>query len=129
VVWLFFIVEPLWIVALGSTIWLSSISPIRSWRWLVVFLVGIFAGLIGLFSAYQVSWSPSPTIRYLGFPFPAMLWQLEDGRWVDYVGTPITAVMDVALFVAVATLPLLAWIIVGYIRQSSSATNSSSSQT
>ena len=128
-VWFFFLIETLWIIALGSTIWLSSMSPIRSRFWLVIFLIGICAGLLGWFCAFYVSWSPSPILRYAGFPFPAMIWQFENGQWVDYVGTPVTAIMDVSLFAAVATLPLLIWATLGCIRQSSNATSSSSSQT
>jgi hypothetical protein len=116
----FFVVECLWCIALIIVIFMFANSKIRSRLLLMIFIVGIGAGLLGLFSAYKLTWSPSPTIRCLGFPFPAMLWQREGNEWVDYVGTPLTAVMDVAFFIAVATLPLLTWTVIGHIRKRSS---------
>jgi hypothetical protein len=124
VVLLFFFIETVWIIALGGAIWLSTKSQNRSRFWWLIFGAGATAGVLGLFSAFEISWQPSPTLRYLGFPFPAMIWQLENGQWVDYVGTPVTAVMDVLLFVAVATLPLLAWTTVACTRQHSGVSNS-----
>lgn len=65
----------------------------------------------GAFSAFLISWSPSPTLRFQGFPFPAGIFHLEDGKWADFVGSPITAAMDISLFATVALLPILAWIL------------------
>ena len=113
----FFVLEGLWCIALVLAISLFATSRIRSRFLLTILIVGIAAGLFGLFSAYEVNWSLSPTVRCLGFPFPAMLWQLEGDKWVDYVGTPLTAVMDVAFFIAAATLPLLTWDVISRIRK------------
>jgi hypothetical protein len=40
-----------------------------------------------------------------------MLWQLEDGQWVDFVGGPITAVMNVVWFASVSIVPVFVWVI------------------
>ena len=74
-------------------------------------VVTVGFGAVGLFCSFNVRWQPSPTIRYLGFPFPAMLWQLENGKWVDYVGGPITGAMNVIWFAAVGLVPVFAWVV------------------
>jgi hypothetical protein len=77
----------------------------------VVGCLAVLGGIVGVYCSFNVRWQPSPTIRYLGFPFPAILWQLENGQWVDYVGGPITAVMNVAWFAAASVVPVFAWVI------------------
>jgi len=76
----------------------------------VMALLASIGGVIGLYCSFYVRWQPSPTLRYLGFPFPAMIWQLENGEWVDYVGTPVTAAMNIALFAGVGAFLGLCWI-------------------
>ena len=40
---------------------------------------------IGLGSAY-LFWNYTETTRLVGFPFPFAAFQLENGKWIDYVG-------------------------------------------
>jgi hypothetical protein len=94
-----------------ATIALALRLPARSSILSVVACLAVVGGIAGVYCSFNVRWQPSPTIRYLGFPFPAMLWRLENGQWVDYVGGPITAVMNVAWFFAVSTLPVFAWLV------------------
>jgi len=105
-------IEFLWLVTLVTAIWLSGRRPIEIGVLLGIVLAGAVAAAAGLYCGFQVRWQPSATRRCVGFLFPAMIWRLENGRWVDYVGSPITAIMDVAIFVAVATLPPLARVVV-----------------
>jgi hypothetical protein len=59
-------------------------SP-RPWRIISVglLIIGVAVGLwLGCFFTYQVA----PDLRYIGFPVPGLALQLENGRWVDYVG-------------------------------------------
>jgi hypothetical protein len=105
----FCIVEILWLLAFVAAIWLPSLSPKGSHFAPLTLRTGVAAAALGLYSAYDIRWMPSRTLRFVGFPYPAFIWQLENGKWVDYVGSAITAAMDVALFVSVATLPLLIW--------------------
>ena len=74
-------------------------------------VMAVVGGIAGAFCSFNVLWQPSPTIRYLGFPFPAMIWRLEDGQWVDYVGGPITTAMNVVWFAAVCVVPIFGWVV------------------
>lgn len=48
-------------------------------------LVGAVAGgWLAIAADYQVS----PTMRFGSFPLPLVFYQLEDGRWVDFVTPP-----------------------------------------
>lgn len=74
-------------------------------------LLAMLGGVIGLYCSFWVRWQPAPTLRYVGFPFPAMIWQLEKGQWVDYVGTPLTAAMNIGLFAGSGAFLALCWMV------------------
>jgi hypothetical protein len=51
--------------------------------------VCLFAGAaIGFWSSFFFRYSFGKDTEALGFPLPAMIFQWEDGHWVDYVGNP-----------------------------------------
>lgn len=87
---------------------LASPLPQRASLRAVTVVLAIAGGTVGGFCSFYVQWQPSPTQRDLGFPFPAIIWRLESGQWVDFVGTPITAAMNIALFSGVGSLISLA---------------------
>jgi hypothetical protein len=68
------------------TFWTIGYLPSpRPWRIISggLLTIGIAVGMwLGCFCTYQVT----PDLRYIGFPVPGLVLQLEDGRWIDYVG-------------------------------------------
>ncbi|MGN6625993.1 MAG: hypothetical protein ACTHLN_05185 [Tepidisphaeraceae bacterium] len=105
------------LVLSATSVPLASRLPSRSSVFTSVVVLAILGGIVGLVCSFYVRWQPSPTIRYLGFPFPAMLLQLENGEWVDYVGGPITAVMNVIWFAAVCVVPVFVWVLFQRLRR------------
>jgi hypothetical protein len=55
--------------------------------YLAVLSVAAGAGLCLL--PYQ----PSSTVSFVGFPLPLAIFQLQDGRWVDYVLSPARVIL------------------------------------
>jgi len=55
-------------------------------------------------ATYFISYYESPTLRIIGAPFPAAAFQLENGRWYDYVGW-ITAPAMFLNFLVAALVP------------------------
>ena len=78
----------------------------RFWRAVSfgLFTVGIVAGFwLGISFTYQVA----PDTRYIGFPVPGLVLQLEDGRWVDYVGLlPVVVPFNVIMIASCFLLPV-----------------------
>ncbi len=65
--------------------------------------VGVVVGFwCGTSFEYQVS----DVRRQIGFPFPIMVFQLENGQWVDYVGGPLGTVLDVFVIATGAIVPV-----------------------
>lgn len=114
---LLFIGAPIAAVALAAPL------PGRKSLLLFALALAVLGGMIGFYCSFWVRWQPSPTLRYLGFPFPAMIWQLENGEWVDYVGTPITAAMNIALFSGVGSFLSLILISLQRLRQRAGKTH------
>src|SRR5438270_7559704 len=94
-----------------ATVPLAARLPSRCSVWAVMAVVAVIGGIAGIFCSFNVRWQPSPTRVYLGFPCQAILWQLEDGQWVDYVGGPIGAVINVLWFASVSIFPVFFWVI------------------
>ena len=65
------------IVALIRDPLASRKSRILAWT------LGILLGIIAAFITYPYS----DTVKIFGFPFPAAAFKLEQGRWLDYVGS------------------------------------------
>jgi hypothetical protein len=89
------------------TFWTIGYLPSpRPWRIIAVGLltIGIAVGMwLGCFFTYQVA----PGLRYIGFPAPALALQLEDGRWVDYVGLiPVVLPFNVFTIASCFLLPV-----------------------
>jgi hypothetical protein len=92
------------------------------WWWtafIALLVSGLVAGSILSFWEHQ----DSPTRRLIGWPFPAAVFKLEEGQWVDYV-TPVPAALLIMVFNAIlvasaASLPLLglAWSLAGKRRE------------
>src|SRR6266571_2537188 len=66
----------------------DSLSRIRAGVfWWVFFIAAILAGGVGAsWCAFYAEYRPREDLRYLSAPVPAMVLQLEDGNWVDFVG-------------------------------------------
>jgi hypothetical protein len=65
-----------------------STRRIGGW-WIVGESVAAVTGIVlGCFLAVIV-YPYSPTARIVGFPFMSAVWELSDGKWLDFVG-PLT---------------------------------------
>ena len=53
------------------------------WLFLGTFLLGGIA--TGIWSGFMLEYQASPSLRFGGFPFPMVIFQLESGTWIDYV--------------------------------------------
>jgi hypothetical protein len=86
-------------------------SP-RPWRIVAVGLLtlGIAIGIwLGCLFTYHVA----PGLRYIGFPVPALALQLEEGRWVDYVGLiPVVVPFNVLTVASCFLLPVALGLVV-----------------
>ncbi len=95
-------------------------SP-RPWRIVAVGLLTIGATLgmwLGCFFTRQVA----PALRYVGFPIPALALQLEDGRWVDYVGLiPVVVPFNIFTVASCCLLPVSGGLLVRRLAAGSSA--------
>jgi hypothetical protein len=87
----------------GGVCWWSAFS--------VLVLGGVAAGLLVSLGERQ----DSPTRRVVGWPFPAAIFKLEHGNWVDYVTPAPIAIgviaLDTGVIASGALLPLIgaAW--------------------
>jgi len=63
--------------------------------------------LLGLFVGCILNYPVAPGVRYVGFPFPALVLRFEDGRWIDYVGLiPVIVPFNVFVIASCALLPV-----------------------
>jgi hypothetical protein len=74
-----------------------------------VFLTLPLGTLLGI-AAAMIVYPVSPTARLVGFPFPAAIWELHDGIWMDYVGGCSTLLAMVGDFVIGFALPHAVWL-------------------
>jgi hypothetical protein len=74
----------------------------RRWRAIGTCLI-LVGGAIGLWSGACFEYQVSERHRFVGFPIPMAVFQLEDGRWVDYIGNPLVVLLD-GFLVATALL-------------------------
>jgi hypothetical protein len=80
----------------------------RPWpgKWRVTASVLLLVSIpVGWWSAFCWRYSWSEGVEVLGFPIPVMVFQWEDGRWVDYVGNPFLGF--VSLFLVASAFLLL----------------------
>ena len=81
--------------------------------WWVFLYSLLFAGIaIGVWAGFMLEYHVSPTMRFAGFPFPMAIFQLESGRWVDYVHETfimiLIGVADVILVTLCSVIPVSA---------------------
>lgn len=88
---------------------LRRVNASRVWwvRFGALAVVGAVAGVgLAIAADYQVS----PTMRFGSFPVPLVFYQLEDGRWIDFVTPPFVlypgVVANISSVIAAAVVPL-----------------------
>ena len=89
----------------------------------LLWIVGIAVGLMSV----SVSWSYDPGVRYLGFPFPGVVFELWTNRhgqtyWADFAG-PVTLPVLAVDFLLCMMLPQVALAAVLMVRSDSGAAN------
>ena len=97
-----------------------AFSTIRAFRrehvgtvWWVALYSLLFLGIAtGIWAGFMLEYHVSPTLRFVGFPFPMVIFQLESGTWVDYVHETfimiLIGVADVMLFTLCSVIPVSA---------------------
>jgi len=71
---------------------------------------------VGVWLAFFYRYAWSDHFEVLGFPIPVLVFELEDGKWVDYVGNPILAFVSLFLVVSAFLEPVSAGLLVAPIR-------------
>jgi len=67
-----------------------------------LFVVGC---ITGVWCTFFFEYQPSAGLRILGFPMPVMIFKLQNGNWVDYVGGPLMFV-NLIIVPALIAMPL-----------------------
>lgn len=77
--------------------------------WLLIYLIAsLLVGVTAACFLCDMTYAASPTKRHSGFPFPAAIFVLEDGVWVDYVTPPGVMHLIIATnFLLIVTVPQL----------------------
>jgi len=70
----------------------------------------VITGLALAVGSVFITYSPSPTVRIMGFPFPAAAWEYSDGKWLDFVGIT-TLPFYAANFIIFLFLPQLCFVV------------------
>jgi hypothetical protein len=84
----------------------GSLPSPRPWR---VAAVGslVMGAALGIWLGCLVTYQVAPDLPYIGFPCPCLVLQLENGRWVDYVGLiPLIAPFNVFMIASSCLLPV-----------------------
>lgn len=91
---------------------MRAFSSHRGRGWLIAgeVFVAVTGLLLGCF-LFSVTWPYSATARIVGFPFFSAVWELSDGRWLDFVG-PLTFPAAVGNFLVGFLLPHILFAIV-----------------
>ncbi|MFT3785957.1 MAG: hypothetical protein QM770_07305 [Tepidisphaeraceae bacterium] len=108
-----------WLLLLGivfvilavATVPLALRLPIGATALTTAAALALIGAGVGVVCSFTVHWQPSPTLRFIGFPFPGLILQLEEGQWVDYVGGPITMVLNAVWFAAGFVVPVFVWVV------------------
>lgn len=76
-------------------------------------LIVIFGSLLGVGLSLRLNYPVSPTLRFAGAPLPLVIFQWENGQWVDYPHPrPVMAVLlmaNAAVCSAALAGPLMLW--------------------
>jgi hypothetical protein len=74
--------------------------------WMILTTVCLMAGIgIGYWSSFQYRYAWGKD-EVLGFPIPVIIFQWENGAWVDYVGNPFFAFVGWFLVASAFLLPI-----------------------
>jgi hypothetical protein len=72
----------------------------KSW-WNALALAWLAGAGLGVWSGFFFEYQPSPKLKFLGFPVPVVVFQLEgppgDEDWVDFPGSPLFALSDILI--------------------------------
>src|ERR1700738_5173213 len=97
------------------TFWLIRHQP-RSGVWRAIAIALLVVGvLVGSWSAFCWRYPWSENMEALGFPIPVVVFQWEDGRWVDYVGNPLLAFVSLFLVASAFLVPVLVGMVVAWL--------------
>jgi hypothetical protein len=61
---------------------------------------------VGCWSSFIYRYPYGEQREAIGFPLPVMIFEWEDGHWVDYVGNPLIALAGVFLVVSAFLFPI-----------------------
>jgi hypothetical protein len=115
----------IWLIGLAIIVGVATIDvfTLRSIRhqqhprvWIVATSLLLIAGVAtGFWCGFFLRYAWAENKEALGFPIPILIFQWEDGRWVDYVGNPFLAFVSLFLVASAFLLPisfgvLLAWL-------------------
>jgi len=78
-----------------------------SWLVKTLTILLIVAGIpLGGYSAFVFRYFWSDRLEIVGFPIPFMALKLENGEWIDYVGSPLLGLLSMFLILSLLLLPI-----------------------
>jgi hypothetical protein len=104
------------LVAIPLTLLIPTVMAARSMRvrragaswWIVWWSLGLTGVGLGAYCTVGIEYMYDPTLRVTGFPMPIVMFELEQGRWVDFVNLlgPIVFAVNGLILSTVLLLPL-----------------------
>jgi hypothetical protein len=95
---------------------IPTVLAVRSMRvhrakvawWVVWWLLALTGTGLGVYCTTGIEYMYDPKLRVTGFAVPIVMFELHDGRWVDFVNDfgPLVFVINAFLFDCVLLLPL-----------------------
>lgn len=81
-------------------------------------VLALIGSLVGLWLGFAFVYQPAPDLKIQGWPFPILVFLLENGRWVDYVGMIwLVGPFNALLVETLCLLPISVAIAVTWLRQ------------
>jgi len=78
-----------------------------SWLVKTLTILLIVAGIpLGGYCAFVFRYFWSDRLEIVGFPIPFMALKLENGEWIDYVGSPLLGLLSMFLILSLLLLPI-----------------------
>jgi len=85
----------------------SVLRQRRRKTWITVTTMSLLVGLtIGYWCAFEYRYAFGENKEAIGFPIPVVIFQWEDGHWVDYVGNPLLAFVSCFLVASAFLWPV-----------------------